>query len=194
MREERKAQSLMDCLEKVKDPRGRRGRRYRLSALLAILILAALNGQTSLRGMWIWAREHSQILLQSPALWDVIRIPALDTFWRLLRSLDVESLLKAVNEWLVAWSGVERISLDEKVLRGSKREGEAALMVLSALGQRVGMVLEQVEVKGGDKTEAALALLERVPLEGKMVTIDAGLMQRPVIEAVVEKGGPTWGC
>ncbi len=138
----------------------------------------------------MWAQEHSSLLLWPLGFWDVGRIPALDTFWSLLRRLDVEALLRAVNEWLAAWSGVERISVDEKVLRGSKREGKPALMVLAAAGQRVGLVLEQLEVNGGDKTAAALALLERIPVEGKVVTMDAGLLQRPVVEAVVKKGGP----
>jgi len=186
----RGAQSLMDYLAQVPDPRSRQGQRYRLPSLLACLILAGLNGETSLRGMWMWAQEHSSLLLWPLGFWDVGRIPSLDTFWSLLRRLDVEALLRAVNEWLAAWSGVERISVDEKVLRGSKREGKPALMVLAAAGQRVGLVLEQLEVNGGDKTAAALALLERIPVEGKVVTMDAGLLQRPVVEAVVKKGGP----
>lgn len=185
---------MMECLARVPDPRGRQGRRYRLAGLLACLILAGLNGETSLRGMWIWAREHAELLIWPLDFWDVGRIPALDTFWSLLRRLDVEALLRAVNEWLEAWSGVELVSLDEKVLRGSKREGEPALMVLAAMGQRVGLIVEQLEVKGGDKTAAALDLLEQIPVEGRVVTIDAGLLQRPVVKAVVEKGGPTLVC
>ena len=63
-------------------------------------------------------------------------------------------------------------------------------MVLAALGQRIGLVLEQLEVVEGDKTAAALALLERMPLEGKIVTVDAGLLQRPVVKTIVGKRGP----
>ena len=190
MEEVREARSLMYYLAQVPDPRGRHGRRYRLDRMLACLILAGLNGETSLRGMWVWAKEHSDLLIDGLGLWDVGRIPALDTFWRLVRRLEVDALLRAVNAWLAAWSGVELISVDEKALRGSKREGEAALIVLAALGQRIGLVLEQLEVVEGDKTAAALALLERIPLEGKIVTVDAGLLQRPVVKTIVEKGGP----
>lgn len=66
-------------------------------------------------------------------------------------------------------------------------------MVWTALGQRIGIVLEQLEVEEGDQTAGALALLQRVPLEGKLVTLDAGFLQRPVRQAIVEKGGPLWG-
>jgi len=185
--------SLLAYLREVPDPRGRQGRRYRLECLLAILILAALNGEQSLRGMWVWAQHHAEMLIEELQMWEVGRIPALDTFWNLMRRLDVEAFLRAVNRWLAAWEGVESLSLDEKVLRGSKREGEQALQVITAFAQRLGRVLEQVEVPEGDQTKAALALLEGVPLEGKVVTMDAGLLERPVVKTIVEKGGPIWG-
>ena len=47
--------SLLAVLAAVADPRGRQGRRYPIQSLLAVLILAAINGQSSLRGMWLWA-------------------------------------------------------------------------------------------------------------------------------------------
>ena len=65
--------------------------------------------------------------------------------------------------------------------------------MITAFAQRLGRVLEQVEVPEGDQTKAALALLEGLPLEGKVVTMDAGLLERPVVKAIVEKGGPMWG-
>lgn len=193
MKEKGEKRSLLAYLREVPDPRGRQGRRYQLECLLAILILAALNGEHSLRGMWVWAQHHAEMLIEELQMWDVGRIPALDTFWNLMRRLDVEALLRAVNRWLAAWEGVESLSLDEKVLRGSKREGEKALQVITAFAQRLGRVLEQVEVPEGDQTKAALALLEGLPLEGKVVTMDAGLLERPVVKAIVEKGGPMWG-
>jgi len=48
--------SLLDVLAAVPDLRGGHGRRYPIQSLLAALILAAINGQASLRGMWLWAR------------------------------------------------------------------------------------------------------------------------------------------
>ena len=39
-----------------------------------------------------------------------------------------------------------------------------------------------------------VALLRALPLEGKVVTLDAGLMERPVVKAIGEKGGTILGC
>ncbi|GBD07992.1 hypothetical protein HRbin22_00218 [Candidatus Thermoflexus japonica] len=183
-------QSLLDVLAAIPDPRDRHGRRYPIQSLLATLILAAMNGQASLRGMWLWARAHSDWLTRHLPF-HRNRIPALETFRTLLCRLDLPLLLEVFNGWLTAVNA-ERISLDEKVLRGSKRDGEAPLMVVAAFGHRVGLVLGQVVAEGQDKTEAAMALLERMPLEGKVLTLDAGLMTGPVVRKVVEKGGATW--
>ena len=157
--------------------------------LLAVLILPAMNGESSLRGMCPWARAHAE-LLTARLSFHRQRIPALETFRTILCRLDLAVLLEAFNAWLAACDA-ERISLDEKALRGSKRSLEGPLMVVCAFGQRVGLVLGQVAVQGQDRTEAALALLERVPFEGKLLTLDAGLMVRPVVQRVVEKGGLT---
>jgi hypothetical protein len=139
--------------------------------------------------MWLWARAHAEFLT-SRLSFHHQRIPALETFRIILCRLDLAVLLEAFNAWLSVCDG-ERISLDEKALRGSKREVEPPWMVVCAFGQRVGVVGGEVLAQGQDRTEAALALLERVPLEGKLLTLDAGLMVRPVVRRVVEKGGRT---
>jgi hypothetical protein len=50
--------SLLGRLQTLPDPRHRHGRRYPLAALLGLLVLGALHGETSLRGIWIWVRHH----------------------------------------------------------------------------------------------------------------------------------------
>lgn len=53
MEQEREARSLMAYLEQIPDRRGRRGRRHCQVPLRGCWILAALNGQTALRGMGV---------------------------------------------------------------------------------------------------------------------------------------------
>lgn len=184
------AKSLMDYLRTVPDPRRRQGRRYPLAGILAMLILAALQGESFLRGMWLWAQAHQEKLLWPLGFWAVGRLPALGTVWRLLSKLDEEALAQAVSAWAVGWGLSEAISVDGKCLRGSKREGERALRVVTAAAQQVGAVLQQTGSQGDD-LEAAIALLETLPLEGQVVSLDAGLLQRRVVETVVRKKGAT---
>jgi hypothetical protein len=86
----------------------------------------------------------------------------------------------------------EVISVDGKSLRGSRRE-LPALGVVVAVGQEIRVVLAQEEIKGENAIEATLRLIQGLPLEGWVVTLDAGLNQREIAHAIVEKGGPIWG-
>jgi len=40
-----------------------------------------------------------------------------------------------------------------------------------------------------DKIKAAIHILERMPIKGKILTIDAGFMTKTVLRKIVEKGG-----
>jgi hypothetical protein len=60
-------------------------------------------------------------------------------------------------------------------------------MEVATFGPPLGWVLGQRATKGQDPTEAALALLKRMPLPGQRVTLDAGRIGSPVIRKVVEK-------
>lgn len=182
--------SLLAQLSTVPDPRQRQGRRYPLAGLLAILILAALHGHSSLRGMWLWAQAHQHLLLEALGFGTRGRLPALTTLWYVLQRLDVGALLQAVNAWAQGWGEARVLSLDAKCLRGSKRGELPAVQVLVVAAQQLGVVLQQRGV-AGDVLEAALALLEEIPLEGKVVSVDAGLLQRRLVEQVVKKGADT---
>ncbi len=50
--------SLLGRLHTLPDPRRRQGRRYPLAVVLGLLILATLHGESWLRGMWLWSRNH----------------------------------------------------------------------------------------------------------------------------------------
>ena len=51
-------EDILSQLEKIPDPRRAQGRRYPLKGLLALLLIAAINGESSLRGMWVWGCDH----------------------------------------------------------------------------------------------------------------------------------------
>ena len=70
---------------------------------------------------------------------------------------------------------------------GSHRE-LPALSIVVAVGQKLQLVLAQEEVKGENTIEAALRLIQGLPLEGRVVTLDAGLNQREIAYAIVKRG------
>lgn len=182
--------TLLSCLQRIPDPRSRHRREYPLYGLLAVLLLAAAHGENSLRGMWLWGKAHAQELLdyQPLGLWGSARFPALGTFWYVLQKLEPGVLEQALERWI---GQQEAYAIDGKYLRGSKREGKQALQVVTLAGQRLGQVVRQQVVAQGDVLQAALQMLDSVDLQGKVVSADAGLLHTPLVQRVVEKGGPT---
>lgn len=183
--------SLLERLKRIPDPRSRRRREYPHYGLLAILILAAAHGENSLRGMWQWGKERAERLLayRPLGLWANPRFPSLGTFWYLLSRLDAGVLEAALAESV---DKEQWYAVDGKHLRGSQRKsGRRALQVITLVGQQMHDALQQVKVEGGDELGAALRLLEGIDLEGKVASVDAGLLQAPLVRRVVEKKGDT---
>jgi hypothetical protein len=190
--EQNKGKGLHTYLQDIPDPRRRQGRIYPLVNILIMLILAAVNGKSSLRGMLVWAESHWKQISEGLGMEWLAHPPVYGTLWRILALLDMAQVEQALSRWIQGIGG-EAISVDEKSLRGSRRrEGLPALEVVVAAAQGIRVVLSREGVEEEKVTEAALRLLQGMPLEGKVVTLDTGLNQRQVARAIVEKGGPTW--
>ena len=95
----------------------------------------------------------------------------------------------ALSRWMQDVGG-DAISVDAKSLRGSRRrEGLPALAVVVAVAHEMRIVLRRKGVVEANVTDAALQLLQGMPLEGKVVTLDAGLNHQQVARVIGEKGG-----
>ena len=189
---EAEAGSIMERLRGVRDPRRREGRRYNLAGLIGMLLIAAVNGEESLRGMWLWGRGVWAEIAEPLDLWGTAGPPAYGTVWGLLAAIDADELGQALCGSEVA--GAETgCSVDGKVLCGSKRGVTAALEVVTAVGHNCHAVLSQQSVAAGDQVAAAVALLQGMALGGKIVSMDAGLLNRVTVKTIEEKGGPTSG-
>ena len=190
--------NLLAKLQEVPDVRRRQGRLYPLASVLGMLILAALNGESSLRGMLGWGERHWQELARPLGFKGGTSAPVYGTVWRILHLLPLAALESVLGAWLGTGEVKDEaaLALDGKQLRGSKRResGLPALQVVTAAAQGLGVVLGQELAEHQDDVAALLALLERLPIQGKVVTLDAGLLTREVAQTILEKGGPIWGC
>ncbi len=191
MESESSPKSLLDWLRTVPDPRSRHGRGYVLWGLLAMLILGALHGESSLRGMWMWAVKHWSGLYERLGLLGNPHAPVYSTVWEVMSRLDAPQLEGVLVVWVGSWAAVGSVSIDGKMLRGSARtrEGQSALEVITAAGQDLQVVLGQRAVEEEGELEAAVALIKSLPLRGRVVTVDAGLLHRELVDAVLEQGG-----
>jgi hypothetical protein len=189
------AESLLGRLREVPDPRRRQGRRYPLSAVLGMLVLAALHGETSLRGMYLWAQARWPQVWEALGFWTPDPPPQLTTVWKLLVRLDPVAFERVLGEWVESVQGPtsRQVSIDGKALRGSRRRGQRALHVVEAVGQDLAGVLRQHACAEGEELAAALVLLRAMPVAGRLVTMDAGLFQRAVAQTIVERDGAYLG-
>lgn len=185
------AGSTMDRLRRVKDPRRRQGKRYPLPGLLGATILAVMHGEKSLRGIWQWIQLHWEEIGDPLGLTGTKGAPAYGTLWGVMAGIDSEELNQALN--LEGSEGETGYTVDGKQLRGSKRQSEGALQVVTVAGERYGKILAQRDVVAGNELAAAIRLLKDMPLEGQIVSMDAGLLQREMVKTITQKGGPISG-
>jgi len=187
------AESLLGQLGTVTDPRRREGRVYPLASTIGMLILGALNGESSLRGMWQWGCEHWLKISRGLGFTGQRRPPSYGTVWYLVSKLDQDEMEGVLRNWINQLHGekVATISLDGKYLRGSQRRTpkETAVEVIGAVTQELKLVAGQQVVVDNQELEAAVELLQAVPIAGKLVTADAGLMRRKVVKTILEQGG-----
>jgi len=187
-------ESLLGHLMRVPDRRRRQGRRYPVAGVLGMLVLAALHGESSLRGMWLWARARWGRLWAPLGFWSPAP-PGLSTVWTIAAGVpaaEVEAVLAARAqtrpELADRWP-----SVDGKALRGSRRREQGALRVVAAVGHARRAVLRQRPSREGREEADALALLRELPLRGRVVTLDAGLLKRPQVRAILAGGGDDLG-
>jgi DDE_Tnp_1-associated len=182
--------SLLGRLAALPDPRVRKGRRYPLAALVGLVLLGMLHGHDSLRGAWVWA-GHRWRLLWRPLGAHSPQFPSYNTVRDLLARLSVDDADRLLRPWLEQFLDrpLGGVSADGKVLRGSKRDAAPALHVVSLVAHESATILAQREALGGDEVTALLILLTEVPLEGRIISLDAGLLNAQVTQTVTQARG-----
>jgi hypothetical protein len=187
--------SLREALGEIRDDRA--WCRYPLEGMLTVVVLAMLCGKNSVKGVARWAREYRWEYAERVGF-PRDKMPSLGTFQRVIAAVDDEELARVVGQWgedaLHAYGqpGLQGIAIDGKTVRGSQGEQLPAVHLISALSQRLQVVLGQVEVGAHtNEIKGVLPLLADLVLEGRVVTVDALLTQRDGAQTIIEKKGTT---
>ena len=166
----------------------------RASNIPWLLCLACSCWENSLRGICLWARARwgeiwAALGFLSP------KMPGLSTVWTIVAGQDTGELEALLADWIEMHRGQDnrRVSIDGKTLRGSRRHHAEALQVVEAVGQELKLVLGERRSAQGGELAAAIALLQELPLEGRVVTADAGLLRREFVQTVLARGGDYLG-
>ena len=195
--------SLLKALGTVKDPRKRRGRMYGSTLVLAASLIAVLAGASNFRQVADHVADLPQPLLrQLGARWCHFRkefaFPRERTIRRLLCNVDADELDRVAGTWLrsnvgVDDGGVLALAIDGKVLRGSWTDENEQFTLFSAMIQKVGVTIAQIEVPAGtNEITQVEALLEAMPVaeaDKVIITADAAHTQRETAVHIKEIRG-----
>jgi hypothetical protein len=188
--------SLYTALARLPDARQRRGKLYPLPALLTLTVAATRCGCKTLAAVARWGRDYNHLLGLlgfTKRRRDRYRGPGIAELSTVFAELDVEAFEALLRDWLQAGGTGAVVAIDGKRLRGSRRGAVPGVHLVSAYDRDAKAVLAQVPVGDSNEAKAALALLQRIPLEGVVVTGDAAFTQRDFCRAVID-GGATTSC
>ncbi|WP_327586882.1 ISAs1 family transposase [Nonomuraea sp. NBC_00507] len=189
--------SLLECFQRLRDPRDPRGVRHALASLLAGAAAAVLAGARSFTAIGEWiADAPAQVMavlgVRRDPLSRAWQPPDESTVRRLFEQIDTDALDQAVCSWLAgraATAGAftdgtftdgpararrRAVAVDGKALRGTRNRGGEPVHLLAAFGHGSGLVLAQTDVDGKtNEITRFQPLLEPLDLADHVVTADA---------------------
>ncbi|MCA9428416.1 MAG: ISAs1 family transposase [Candidatus Omnitrophica bacterium] len=192
MSESQAGMSLWEVLGEVPDHRDPSGRRYSLQSVLAITLAAMLSGRSGLAAVARWGRRLTPKGLKSFGV-DRKKGPCHATYHNVFKGLDIGALEAALGRWVRGGEFEQEslhLAIDGKRLRGSRTLEGPGVHLLAAYSEALKGVVQELKVsEDSNEIDAALRLLQEIPLSGTVVTGDAMFTQKKICESIVEKGG-----
>jgi predicted transposase YbfD/YdcC len=175
----------------IADPRVARTRRHPLLNLLFLAYVGILCGAEGWDAIVVIA-EGKRDWLKS--FFDLRHgIPSADTFRRVFSRLDTEALEKAFRAWTQAFAKAltgQVVALDGKSIKSAFDEASRTtpLHLLHVWATAQQLLLAQKAVNGAPgEPGGAKELLNLLALEGAIVTADANLCTKDVMQAVLDR-------
>jgi len=181
---------IKNLFSSIEDHRVDRTKYHPFESILYIALCATLAGIESWIGMYDYATEHEEILRKYIDL--PSGIPSHDTIGRVISALDVEQFEQCFSEFTQKLADRVKgvIAIDGKTIRGSKTETKKPCHIVSAWSDINRLVLAQVKTdEKSNEITAIPVLLDRLDLQGQIVTLDAMGCQRAICEQIIDKGG-----
>ena len=181
--------ALFSVFSGITDHRINRRKYHELTDILTIAICSTICGGNGWKDMKLFGDCKKDWLKKFLTLKN--GIPSVDTFRRVISSIDPEEFEDHFRVWvgLIATRCSEVIAIDGKAVRGSRNDsaGKSALHMVSAWACENQMVFGQVATfEKSNEITAIPKLLESIALEGCIVTIDAMGCQKKIADKIVE--------
>src|SRR5579862_940489 len=183
--------SVLDHFSALSDPRQSWRVLYPLPEILLLVLCATLSGMEDFVEISLWGEQRLDFLRRF--LPYERGIPAHDTLNDVINGLDAELFKTCFSNWVETLRdhAPDIIAVDGKTSRRAhaRSKGRGPLHLVSAWAARQRLVLGQEAVdKKSNEIVAIPLLLERLELEGALVTIDAMGCQKDIAEAIRARG------
>lgn len=195
-----RAHSLVAALAAVPDHRGRRGLQIPFLPLLLSVVYACLCGQFRPAAIAEWVQAHyADWLHETLGFLPAAPCPCRTTYFLFLRGLDWLALETVLSAWIAevataqGWDlREEPLAFDGKEVRGMRRMGAEALLLISAFTHASGFTLALRACPEGGEQAAVRALLQELALTGalagRVITADALHTQRETCQTICDSG------
>ncbi|WP_420594453.1 ISAs1 family transposase [Deinococcus sp.] len=190
--------SPLPFLTQIPDWRDQNRITYEWNALWTLMLVGLLTGPENILALSDWFQAQREVLCQHLAL--PSSIPSQATLYRFFWKLDVHitDLQTALFAWVKACHPVvdtERLVLlagDGKVLKGSARQGEAALSFLSVFFHELALTVAQTPQNGRHEARVMDGLLDTLHHlfgTGWLLTLDASYTEQGLTGRIINAGG-----
>lgn len=183
---------LIDHFSALQDPRQQWKVLYPLNEILLLVLCGVLAGADDFVEIADWGETNLEFLRRFLPFEK--GIPSHDAINDLINALDSELFKACFLSWVngLRAGDAEIIAIDGKTSRrsGDKAKGKNPLHMVSAWAAKQRLVLGQqaCEEKSNEIT-AIPALLEKLALQGALVTIDAMGCQKKIARKITDGGG-----
>lgn len=184
--------ALIDHFSALDDPRQQAKVLYPLPEIVLLLLCATLAGADDFVETQLWGEENLGFLRRFLAYEH--GVPSHDTLGEVIRVLDPETFKVCFTSWVAGLreAAPDLVAIDGKTSRRThaRRHGREPLHLVSAWASRQRLVLGQQAVAGKSNEIVAIPLLlERLALQGALVSIDAIGTQNKIADIILDRGG-----
>jgi len=140
---------LLELLSKVPDHRKGQGKRHKLEHILYLSILAGLMGATDYKQIAIWIDKHVQKEQVKKLLGvEFIVTPKRSAIADILAKVDSEAVEILFREWIRTYVDTtgKHLSVDGKVMNGSRYKDQRSIEVVGAVLSEIGVVIAHQQI------------------------------------------------
>ena len=140
---------LLELLSKVPDHRKGQGKRHKLEHILYLSILAGLMGATDYKQISIWIDKHVQKEQIKKLLGvEFIVTPKRSAVSDILAKVDSEAVELLFREWIRTYVETKgkHLSVDGKVMNGSRYKDQRSIEVVGAVLSEIGVVIAHQKI------------------------------------------------